>query len=359
MTILVPTENRIKILNGALDELPDGSIILRGVIDQNSLLAIQADHYQRGIMKRDDILTGYREGAQMPDVELGMRGADFDSKGRTFILKHPVFAIDGWQRISTARRYLEMIADGKVHLGAMVRFNTDERYERERFEVLNGSSRSKVSVNIMMRNRRGDSPAVLMLYGLSHTDKTFSMQNRIAWGQSMARGELLTAFGYIKIAGFLHSHKIAGKNNNHELLLAALDRGTELYGIQVMRDNVKAFFDLVDECWGIRRIHYRDGASYMKSQFLYVLAKLLSDHHDFWKQPEERRLFVEAPLRRKLAQFPINDPQVVQLSGASGKSQEILYMLLRDHLNRGKTTKRLASRHAESVSSFEDDAEAA
>lgn len=359
MSELVPAEKRIKILNAALDELPDGSIILRGVIDPASLAHIRADHYQRGVMKRDDILRSYREGAQLPDVELGMRGGDFDSKGKTFTLKYPVYAIDGWQRISTALRYLEMAGEGKVHLGAMVRFNTDEKYERDRFETLNGNSRAKVSANIMVRNRRGESPAVLMMYGLSHTDKAFIMQNRIAWGQNMVRGELLSAFGFIKIVGRLHGHKIAGGNNNQDLLIAALDRGTELFGIQVMRENVKAFFDLIDECWGIKRIHFRDGASYMKVQFLSVLARVLSDHHEFWKQPDERRLFVDAPLRRKLAQFPVTDPTVIQLSGTSGKSQEILYMLLRDHLNRGKTTKRLTSRRAEGVSPFDDEADAA
>ncbi|HEV7121236.1 MAG TPA: hypothetical protein VGN56_00250 [Candidatus Paceibacterota bacterium] len=350
----------IKILKGALDELPDGSIILRGVIDQESLRLIRADSYQRGQMMRKDIMEGYESGAQLPDVELGMRGQDFDSNRGTFMLKDSVYAIDGWQRITTALRYLDMVADGKVHLGAMIRFDTTEEYERQRFETLNGSSRAKVSANIMIRNKKGDSSAVLMLYGLSHTDKAFVLQDRIAWGQNMARGELLSAFSLVKIVGRLHAHKIPGGNSRMDLLVAALDRGVDIFGVQVMRENVKAFFGLVDECWGIRRIHYRDGASYMKAGFLGVLARVLSDHEDFWNQQSgERRLFVEAPLRRKLAQFPVNDPTVVQLSGAAGKGMEMLYMMLRDHLNRGKTTKRLVSRYAEGTSSFSEEEDAA
>lgn len=349
------TSGPIKILKGALDELPDGKIVLRGVIDPASLKYIRADHYQRGTMNRKDIMDGYESGAQLPDVELGMRGQDFDSGRGTFILKDPVYAIDGWQRITTALRFLDIVAERSVRLGAMVHFDSTEEFERKRFETLNGSSRAKVSANIMVRNRRGDSPAVLMLYGLAHTDRAFVLQERIAWGQSMARSELLSAFSLCKIVGSLHSHKIAGRSHAMELIIAALDRGVEVIGIQVMRENVKAFFDLVDECWGVRRIHYRDGAAYMKASFLSVLARVLSDHHDFWKQPDERRLFVEAPLRRKLAQFPVNDPQVVQLSGTGGKAQEILYMLLRDHLNRGKTTRRLTSRRGESLSSFDGD----
>jgi len=218
---------------------------------------------------------------------------------------------------------------------------------------------TRVSVNILIRNKRTESDALLLLYSLSHTDKTFVMQNRVAWGQNMVRGELITALQILKTMGRLHGHKIAGSNNKLDLLVAAVDRGVDLFGIQIMRENVKAFFDLIDECWGIRRIHFREGATYIKGNFLFVLARLLSDHHDFWKQPDERRLFIEAPLRRKLAQFPINDPQVVQLSGSSGKAQEVLYMLMLNHLNRGKTTKRLSSRNAGGMPTFEEEAEAA
>lgn len=235
----------------------------------------------------------------------------------------------------------------------MIRFDTTEAYERERFVTLNGSSRVKVSANIMIRNMRSEHPAVLMLYGLTHNDKSFVLQDRVAWGQNMARGELLPAFAFSKIVGRLHSHKIPARQNRLDLVVAALDRGVETFGVQVMRDNIRAFFDLVDECWGIRRIHYRDGAPYMKATFLTVLAQFISDHHDFWKAPEERRLFVEADLRRKLAKFPMDDPQVGQLSGASGKAAEILYILLQSHINSGKRTRRLTSRLA--VPSFSNE----
>ncbi|MEA2701447.1 MAG: hypothetical protein QOE22_156 [Candidatus Parcubacteria bacterium] len=359
MTNPVSNNGPVRILKGMLDELDDGTIVLRGVIDQASLGNIRADAYQRGIMNRKDIMDGYRAGAQLPDVELGMRGQNYDSARGILTLRDPVFAIDGWQRIQTGLRFLDLAPDGRVRLGAMIRFDTTEAYERERFETLNGKSRVKVSANIMLRNKRSDSAAVLMLYGLTHTDKTFVLQNRIAWGQNMVRGELLPAFAFAKIVGRLLGHKIAGGNSSLNNLVAALDHGVESFGVQVMRENVRAFFGLVDECWGIRRIHYRDGASYMKATFLTVLARLISDHHDFWKQPDERRLFVEAPLRRKLAQFPVDDPQVVQLSGATGKAAELLYMLLRNHLNRGKTTKRLVSRYADNGTSFDEDESAA
>lgn len=347
----------IKIVKGALAELEDGTIVLRGVIDQESLRHIRADNYQREQMRRDDIMAGLKNGSQLPDVELGMRGQNFTSKGSTFVLNDPLYAIDGWQRISTALKYIDAVADAHVNIGAMIRLDTTEEYERARFAILNGKQRVKVSASLLLRNQRHTSPAVLMLFGVSGSDRAFVLNGRVAWGQNMARNELLSAFTFAKIVSTLHSHKVGGLSSQMEQIVSALDRGVDAFGIQVMRENVKVFFDLVDECWGIRRIHYRDGAAYMKGGFLAVLARLISDHHDFWKQPEERRLFIEAPLRRKLAQFPITDPTVVNLAGGSGKSREMLYMLLRDHLNRGKTTKRLVSRKAGMIT-FNDEEEA-
>jgi hypothetical protein len=92
----------------------------------------------------------------------------------------------------------------------------------------------------------------------------------------------------------------------------------------------------------------------MRGTFLSVLAKLLSDHHDFWTGDDDKRLFVEAPLKRKIAQFPISDPEVRHLAGSSGKAREILYLMLRDHINSGKRTKHLKAR-SEALINFDED----
>jgi hypothetical protein len=54
-------------------------------------------------------------------------------------------------------------------------------------------------------------------------------------------------------------------------------------------------------------------------------------------------------LRRKIKQFPLNDPQVSQLAGAGGQANIILYQMLLKHINSGKRIKRLRSRVPQEV----------
>jgi hypothetical protein len=66
---------------------------------------------------------------------------------------------------------------------------------------------------------------------------------------------------------------------------------------------------------------------------LEVLAKLFSDHKNFW---EGNKLTVSTDLRRKLGLFPIHDPEVAHLCGASRAGQTTLYYYLETHLNKGR-----------------------
>lgn len=349
----------IKVLHGALDE-HDGNIVLRGVIAPESLIHLRTDDYQREVApltSQSSILSALQKGERLPDIELGMRGQTYrtDKEGNIW-LQDLTFIIDGLQRTSTAIHYLGSKPNAPVRIGALIHFDTTKEWERARFRTLN-TLRAKVSPNILLRNQRETSRAILALYGLTTNDRSFVLHNRVSWGQRMTRGELITALVMCKIVGILHSHKAAGRSVAAELLVLALDRSSELIGLQNMRDNLKTFFDLVDECWGVRRVQYREGAIHMRSNFLFVLARLLSDHKDFWRQPDEKKLFIDASMKRKIAQFPINDPQVVNLAGSSGKARDLLYMLLRDHINRGKTTKRLVSRKGDIIDFSDDDAD--
>ncbi|MEK7509785.1 MAG: hypothetical protein AAB605_03675 [Patescibacteria group bacterium] len=353
--------NPIRILNGALDEEEGGEIVLRGRIAPESFIHLQVDDYQREVAplsSQSSILGALTNGGTLPDIELGMRGQKFKEEADgTFVLTDPVYIVDGLQRVSTVVHYLSGHPDAAVRLGAKIYFDTDKPWERERFGILNGSTRAKVSPNILLRNYRETSRAILMLYGLSNTAKDFVLHDRVSWRQRMTRGELISALTFVKLVGILHSHKAAGIHAQLNMLVSALDRGVDLIGIQNVRENMKTFFDLIDECWGIKRVQYRESAIYMRGNFLYVLARLLSDHTDFWRQPDEKKLFIEAPLKRKIAQFPINDPEVVRLAGSSGKAREMIYLLLRDHINSGKRTKRLTSRKPESSINFEEEEE--
>lgn len=329
----------------ALDETSNKEIVLRGVVSPASLELLMIDDYQREAMpltSQSSILQALTEGKILPDIELGMRGQRYQLKDGVFVLRDPVYIIDGLQRVTTARHLQATNPEIVIRLGATIHFDTTKEWERERFRILN-TLRLKVSPNVLLRNKREESPAIAMLYALCQ-DKGFPLSGRVAWSQRMTKGEMLSALGLAKVTGILHGHKAPTRRTSIYELVPALDKAVEIVGINNMRANITAFFSLIDECWGIRRVQYKEGAIYMRGAFLQVLARLLSDHTDFWRESDEKRLMVEAPLRRKLALFPIHDPQVVNLASSGGKSRELLYLLMRDHVNSGKRTRRLTSR---------------
>ncbi|MBP9822490.1 MAG: hypothetical protein KBC81_03570 [Candidatus Pacebacteria bacterium] len=343
--------------SAALDETKDKELILRGVIKQDCLTHLMVDDYQREAMPLtalSSIIQALENGDALPDIELGMRGGRFKDKDGNFVLQDILYIIDGLQRVNAAIQILKTKPDVKIRLGATVHFNTTKEWERERFRVLN-TLRSKVSPNVLLRNKREESSAVKMLFALSKGDRQFALYERIAWGQRMIKGDLIGALTFAKVTGVLHSHKAPTRRTSVNQLVPALDKALEVVGIQAMRKNVRGFFDLIDECWGIKRVQYREGAVYMRGTFLHVMARLISDHTDFWRGDGQEELFVEASLRRKIASFPIHDPAVTSLASSGGKSRDMLYMLMRDHINSGKRTKRLTSRTGDMVSLGTDD----
>lgn len=344
------TAGPVRILAGALDETEKGEIVLRGVVSPDSLTSLLTDDYQREaapLTSLSSLLEALKTGETLPDIELGMRGERYTDKEGVIHLRDEVYIIDGLQRVNAAIHYRQENPESNSRIGATIHFGTNVEWERERFRILN-TLRSKVSPNIILRNRREGSAAVAMIHSLSTTD-SFVLCGRVTWSQRMMRGELISALSLAKVIGRLHAHKAPTKRTAIDELVPALDKAVEIFGIQNLRHNTRAFFDLVDECWGIKRIQYREGASYIKAGFLMVLARVLSDHVDFWRQPDEKSFAVEASLRRKIAQFPVHDPQVINLASSGGKSRDMLYMLVRDHINSGKRSKRLRSRQGDMI----------
>lgn len=127
------------------------------------------------------------------------------------------------------------------------------------------------------------------------------------------------------------------------VLVPALQTLQGTVGRNKFRDNVRTFFDALDQAFGVRVITYKEGATHMHGSFLLALAKVFAYHEDFWRGD---RLFVERPLIRKIGSFPVSDTYVAQLANAAGKSSDILFTLLVEHINKGKRTKRLTPRVA-------------
>jgi len=350
----------VRLVNAALDDAKESpaGVVIRGSLVIETLQNLQKDDYQREtqpLTSQERILDALTKGDRLPDVDLGMRGDDFTRQDGSFILKDPTYIIDGLQRISTAMHFAQTHPGVPVHLGATVHLNTTKEWERERFHKLN-NYRSKLSPNVLLRNMRETNSGILMLYGLTVNDRSFPLYERVSWRQKMTRGELITALTMVKVIGYLHGHKVSPHRTRLDQVADGIAKIIDVVGVQAARENTKTFFDLVDSCWGIKRVQYKEGAAYMRGQFLCVLALLLSDHTDFWLQDKnEKRLFVDANLRRKIAQFPIHDPEIARLAGSSGSSRQILYLLLRDHINSGKRTKRLTPRNKEVSTGFADE----
>jgi hypothetical protein len=156
----------------------------------------------------------------------------------------------------------------------------------------------------------------------------------------------------------LHLHKGAFRNGAIDTGAKSAVALVEKCGINVVRENLRVFFGLVDECYGLRSISYRDKAPQLKGTFLFMLARFLSDHENFWQGDDEKRLFVNVDHRRKFKQFDLQDPSINNLCGTGGKAADVLYGLIRDHINRGKRNK-LQPRSVTSLDSEDEDCQEA
>ncbi len=348
----------VKILHPSIDDF-ENSVVIRGILDLDSIPDLKTDFYQRELLpsaSRNKIRAALEAGERLPDVVLGMRGTNFEvsDDSETVILTDPVYIIDGQQRCGTIETFRSTTQNPpSIRIGATIHLNTNVTWEKSLFQKLN-QYQTKVSPNILLRNNKEDHTAVATLYGLSKNDKTFVLYDRVTWTQNMARTEIMTAATFLSTAMHLHSHVVPGTRRNAIVeLVPNSDRLINTLGLFHFRQNIKTFYDLIDECWGIKRIYFKNGAPYMRKAFQTVFAHILSDHPIFWK--DDKKLEVPLTLRRKISSFPVNDPEIHRLAGAGGAAMVTLYTHITNHINSGKRTQRIISRKP--VISFVDEAD--
>lgn len=335
----------VRIINGALDESGDSSssLILNGRVDNATLHHLKVDdEYQRKLSDRADIFNALKDGRVVPNIEIGIRGQDFTTDGDDYLIHSPAYIIDGWQRTGNAMRLLELIPTHPLRIFASVHFGTDLTWERNRFTELNKNVK-RISPNLHLRNMRGSNEAILTLYGLSMRDAQFPMYKKVSWSQNFGRGELISALQLALSVYHLHAHRAGFNGRTVEAVSAGLNGIASRCTLPTFRRNVSTFIGLIDECWPVAALEKRTTATQLKSSFICELARMLSSHPVFWEH-NGNTLMVAADDRRKLAKFPIRDPQVVQLAGSGGAARQILYRLLVDHMNSGRRTQRLRSR---------------
>lgn len=351
----------VRVMNAALDESPlrGGSIILRGVIHPDSLADLKVDDYQREVLpitSKSRLLKALNGNEPLPDIELGMRGQKYTTRGGDHFMHSPLYIIDGLQRTSTAIRFMQLNPGRVPHLGAVIHFDTDRVWERSRFDILN-STHTKVSPNLLLRNRREDSEVLAMLYDMSNSTTNFPLYQRVAWGQRMNRSELITALMLFSTVSHLHIHTTSGLLGGRlDSRIIGAEKLVGMVGMQNLKANTMAFFNMVEACWGIRSIQYRDTAVQLKSTLLFSLARVISDHTDFWRN--ERQLAISQDLISKLKIFKIFDPTIANLASSGGKAHTLLYGMIVDHINSGKRTRRLTRRAGVDHSNLEEEAQA-
>lgn len=338
-------QSRIDILHAALDEDGKKDIILRGVISPPSLRNLRVAPYQREVLplsSLSELIRAIRSRESLPDIQLGMRGQNFSVSGQdSFALLDPVYIIDGLQRVTAVGEVLKTAPGFPVRLGATIHFDTTEEWERERFRILN-VLRAKLSPNVLLRNLKEESEVMAAILGLCE-DRGFVLKGRVCWGQRMQRVHLVTALVFMKVIGRLHAHAGPSRSVAYDKLALGITAVAEKIGLPTLLANIRVFFDLIDEAWGLREMKFKANAAYIRSTFLVALAGVLSDHVNFW---DGHRLRIGSVLRKKIATFPVHDPNVISLSGSGGQARVLLIQLMLEHINRYKRGNRLRLRQA-------------
>jgi hypothetical protein len=338
--------NEIRIVKGSIDDIMvEGNPCLRGVIAVESLQHLRIDSsYQREFLSttaRRYIMDALTKQQRLPELELGMRGqawtwADEQRQPDSDILLcDPVYIIDGQQRRGSIMEFITRFPHVDPRQGVVVHFGSTPDWERQRFQALN-LHQVRVSTGLIVRNLRENCAGIACIYGLTQTDRDFALFDRIGWGQSLGGKDLLSGTGYATAILQLHGHMGAGiAVAGVKSMASAFDKLEGLIGLALLRANTRTFFEVIDDCWGIRALTKR-GATWMKSNFLLALCDVFSDHLDFWTGDKAAKLALPAELRGRLERFPITDPEIRNLASSTGQARNILAHALITSLDRGR-----------------------
>lgn len=300
---------------GRLDILGD-DVVIRGYLEESQLQNLKVDNYQRGVRsegKLAKMVKAVLAGKRLPDGELSMRGDNYrELKNGEFELHDPVFIVDAQQRANAIIIACQQHLGLKAHLGVVIHVNKTYEWEQERFEDLN-LNREDVKRSKLLANRRDKHPMIASIFGLTNTDPNCAIRNRVTWEQDAKVGELLNSWFLARLIIMLHSHKVPLRGSDFEDHVAALDEIAATFGVQNARGNVKTFFNAIDESWNIRDITYKAGAVHMRKNFLTMLARVVCNHHNFWRAEDEKVLIVDKDMVERWKRFKPHEPHVANV----------------------------------------------
>lgn len=348
------TDDGIRLIACTIDEDEDKNIVFRGVIDPGYLYLLKVDFaagaiaggYQREQAKpdviarwADDLLNG----ARFPDLALGMRGQRYSERDGATWLHDPTYLIDGQQRCAAAARAMQVDPSFRPRLGATVYIGSTRAFEARQFKIWN-TVKNKMPLGVYLIQGRANHEAINTLYLLTY-DHNFALHGAVRWDQSREQRHLVSAMTYVKAAVVLHQH-ILGRHginiNRTDDLLAALNHfGTSL---SALRDNVRAFFEAIDEAWGIRDHTRKQRLLWLRENFLIAFAKVLSQNINFWTGDRGDRLKISTADIQKLSSFDFDQRNIVALAGGGSQARRSLILEIEGHLDSGRRTGRLIKR---------------
>jgi hypothetical protein len=345
---MVPTKSILVI--GDLEEDDQGEVIIRGHIMKEAINLLQVGPYQRAAgfspAKTKKLMKVIEAGKirQFPDVILGMRGHEWEtvrtnSGGQGIALRDPVFIVDGLQRVWAWKRVTEENPTKIYSLGAKIYINTTQEKEAVMFRELN-TGHTAMAPSVILRNEKEISRVAAMLFGLSHQED-FALCERVAWDQVLSHsqgGELIRGATLLHILRAIHSHKFQGDPGGRHsggilANLASTDNQIDNIGLMEARQNLITFFNVVDEAWGIRNLTTNRSYPQLLWGWLNTLARVFSDHTDFWKN-EDTRLYVPTYAIKNLkSKIDPGDKAIYDLAKGTISDREILYAQIVKRIN--------------------------
>ena len=223
----------------------------------------------------------YFRNQKVEDITLGMRGDRYRRDKGDFYLLDDCFGINGRQRLYAAKAALIRRPGLKLRIGCKVYFNTTYDSENDMFCAMN-STQQRVSATVLLRNKYMTSAASKALVDLSSSDD-FALCDRVGWDQKMLAGQNIMGMNLARVAGELHEHKGALTFGKTYDILKSLDDVCVKITAAVFAANVIKFFDVIDDCWGLRN---GKTPEQLNREFLSVLARLLNSYENFWDADE-------------------------------------------------------------------------
>ena len=340
----------IKFVNAVLSTLEregQTTTVLQGSLDRTSVGDLLYDKYQRLVVpgpKQKELIMSVRAGT-VPPITLGVRGSALRDGGNgTFYVPESVFTIDGRQRNASFMKLEELEPGASPLLRVLVYFNTTYTWERRLFLQLNLNG-LRLAANVVARDLADDYLIIEDLLHLTRSNMVFPLWERVCWEQRFRKGELINARTFLQTCGLVHANFGPTRSSDTEAIVAGNQAVAEAIGSKQFLANVEAFWNLVEGCWGVKNIEYRQSATQLKGGFLSVLARLLQSCPEFWVSPTKKaeaaglrsQLVIGKNRRDRLRTFPLQDPTVVAMAGGNvGKMGNTpFYVMLLDHMNHG------------------------